>query len=234
MRLVASLAPLTDTDAPAPTRSAPHGGRSHAHGGGAPPSTAAVPRAVSAAEIAAEIAQMTQIAQIAQRERAVAQITQLASAPPQGHGDVPGAAQPGAACGGAACTDTTCGIYAEMGWSEDSGWAAKHRASLQAEGRGEVGRVQAGRVGAGRARPSSAAARCTRAGAMLTSSSAPRLGGSVKTAPWLTMSASGSGVLNKVRRRPVPPTAPLRVLHSTHPPASPPPRLPCPPGDRSP
>jgi hypothetical protein len=218
VRLVASLAPLTDTYAPVPARSAPHGGRPHAHGGGdgrgdgggdgggdpastAPPNTAAVPRAVSAAEIGAEIAQMTQMTQIAQRERAVARITQMASVPPQALADVPGAAEPGAAC-----TDTTCGIYAEMGWSEDAGWAAKHRASLQAEGRvqsGRVqaGRVQAGRVGAGRVRPSSAAARCTRAGAMLTSSSAPRLGPSVKTAPWLTMSASGSGVLNKVRRR---------------------------------
>lgn len=196
MRLVASLAPLTDADAPAPApaRSAPQGGRPHAHGGGAPPSTAAVPRAAAAADIAAEIAQMTQSAQLAQRERAVTQITQLASAPPPAHSEVPGAAQPVAACGGAACTDTTCGIYAEMGWSEDTGWAAKHRAYLQAEGRVEAGRVGTGRVQAGRARPSSAAARCARAGAMQTSSSAPRLGASLKTAPWLV---SGSGVLNK-------------------------------------
>ena len=243
-RLVASLAPLTDdADAPAPTtaaapapapapgRSEQRGGRDHARGEGArpgtpPPGTPAVPRAVSAAEIAAEIAQMAQRTQAAQRERAAERITRLASAPAweRGgeHGDAPGAAQAGAACGGAACSDTTSGIYAAMGWGEEAGWAAKHHASLRAEGRREAERLGPARVGAGRVRPSSAAARGSRAGAMLASSSAPRLGGSGKSAPWLTMSASGSA-LNKVRRRPVPPTASPRVPRPTH---RPPVRLP--------
>lgn len=257
MRLVASLAPLTDdADAPAPTtapvpttatapttapapaaaRSEQRGGRDHAPGGGAPPSTPAVPRALSAAEIAAEIAQMAERTQAAQRERAAARITRLASAPAGEHGgkygDAPAAAQAGAAGGGAACTDTTSGIYAEMGWGEEAGWAAKHHASLRAEGRREAeGRTEAerlgpGRVGGGRVRPSSAAARGSRAGSMLASSSAPHLGGSGKSAPWLTMSALGSAVLNKARRRPVPPTASPSVPRPTH---RPPVRLPAPP-----
>ena len=248
-RLVASLAPLTDdADAPAPTtaaapapgRSEQRGGRDPAPGGGAPPSTPppsmpAVPRAVSAAEIAAEIAQMAERTQAAQRERAAARITRLASAPAGEHGgehgDAPNAAQAGAACGGAACTDTTSGIYAKMGWGEEAGWAAKHHASLRAEGRREAERLGPARVGAGRVRPSSAAARGSRAGAMLASSSAPRLGGSGKSAPWLTMSASGSAVLNKVRRRPVPPTASPRVPRPTH---RPPVRLPATPTALSP
>ena len=262
-RLVASLAPLTDDpDAPAPTtaaapaaaaaRSEQRGGRDPAPGGGAPPSTPppsmpAVPRAVSAAEIAAEIAQMAERTQAAQRERAAARITRLASAPAWEHGgehggvhggergDAPRAAQAGAACGGAACTDTTSGIYAEMGWGEEAGWAAKHHASLRAEGRREAQReaerLGPARVGAGRVRPSSAAARGSRAGAMLASSSAPRLGGSGKSAPWLTMSASGSAVLNKVRRRPMPTTACPRVPRPT---PRPPVRLPATPPARPP